>query len=170
MTITAEPRIEPEIPEVTSAFEAYLDVSMANDVPNAVLAYEVLDLIRANPEHLYMGRWVWKRSAVPGMSLQEWCEPVTLETVTQCGTAACFAGWTVLASGKAIDPVDERVIDAPEPGGRFRLRKGLSVALLAKTLLNIDEGAAANLFYSRAEELEAKVQEVFGPDPRKALA
>ncbi len=50
--------------------------------PNAELAYKVLDHIDANPQSWNQAVWV-----------------------TECGTAACFAGWTVLLSGeKALDP------------------------------------------------------------------
>jgi hypothetical protein len=50
--------------------------------PNAELAYRVLDHIDADPDSWFQETWL---------------------TRTDCGTIACFAGWTCLLSGD--DPV-----------------------------------------------------------------
>lgn len=50
--------------------------------PNAELAYRVLDHIDADPKSWDQGRWIRK---------------------TDCGTAACFAGWAVQLAGGKIE-------------------------------------------------------------------
>lgn len=168
MTITAEPRIEAEISEVTSAFEGLLGMfpeapeAEKDDVdlerrPNAALAYEILDLIKANPEHLNMSNWaISSRRGV-----------ITLATVTECGTTACFAGWTVLVAGEAIDMDWLRLVDW---SGALSQRGG-SISDRARDLLGLSDEDAHDLFLGTDDaDLEPRIREIFGPDPRGVAA
>lgn len=111
--------------------------------PNAELAYRVLDHIDADPE-------TWN---------QEWWF-----TVTECGTAACFAGWACTLSG-----------DRPDIGKRglyfstVFTAHGLyaDVAARACDLLGITAEDADDLFDPRntREDLDRLVEKFFGPRP-----
>lgn len=167
MTITAEPRFETKIPEVTSAFGDLLRLfpespeAEGGDVdldprPNATLAYEILDLIKANPGHLDMNDWVKSRRR----------EVITLATVTECGTTACFAGWTVLAAGDALDVYWSRAFSRSglRPGHRM-------ISDRAQELLGLTDEDARDLFLETDDaDLELRICEIFGPDPRRVAA
>lgn len=163
MTITAEPRIETETAEVPSALGDLLGVfpefpeAEPSDVdldrrPNAVLAYEVLDLIKANPEHLDMNDWAKSSHRTV----------ITLATVTECGTTACFAGWTVLAAGDTIDACRSWVVS---PEGHWSV-----ISDRARDLLGLDDETACDLFMETNVDLVPRVREIFGPDPRGVAA
>lgn len=131
--------------------------------PNAELAYKVLDYIRAHPE--------------------EW-DQRTWYTKNMCGTAACFAGWSViLAGGKIVDvatavlnPHYRAVIDSMPP---------MDIEDAANDVLGIESGGVPyaardcgcensdcpivhNLFgaTNTLEDLEEFVEAIFGPRPQ----
>jgi hypothetical protein len=111
--------------------------------PNAALAYRVLDHIDAHPEQWQQGQWIGE---------------------TECGTVACFAGWTVLLSGGHLDDHD-LVSDVPEV-------TGLHVSIAAFDLLGVDDEELAHrgvgdLFNggNTREDLGRLVAEIFGPRP-----
>lgn len=119
--------------------------------PNAVLAYEVLDLIKASPEALDMNDWV-------GRVEDRWDDPtpVTFGELNDCGTKACFAGWTVLHRGYGINPSVATVVETGE-----------LVPDMAQQLLNLNNFDAFTLFnLTGDDDLEDRIHEVFGPDPR----
>lgn len=64
-------------------------------MPNAELAYQVLDLALANEKHFDMFTWV------SGSSKAD----LTALTAPTCGTTACLAGWAAAAAGYC--PTDE---------------------------------------------------------------
>lgn len=112
--------------------------------PNAALAWAVLDHIDAHPEQWEQGRWIGK---------------------AECGTVACFAGWTVLLSGGEIDITTESV----KVDGRPEL-EGMHIERAAIRLLGI-EGESVLLYgdpfdglLTRAE-LGERVEDFFGPRP-----
>jgi hypothetical protein len=118
--------------------------------PNAELAYRVLDHIDAHPEQWDQGIYIRK---------------------AECGTAACFAGWTVLLSGaKPISGFQTRVA--------FN-GKEVSVPLLAEKLLGAVPAIAygnenfhdAGLFDpgNTREDLGRLVLEIFGPRAEEKL-
>jgi hypothetical protein len=118
--------------------------------PNAVLAYRVLDLITAHPEHHDQAAWLFnpdKRDV--GYVLDQ--------LLADCGTTACFAGWTCLAAGDVVAEDGIRTPGVPR-----------SVEYRAADLLGIGTDDAEQLFFD-AETLTQvvdTVKEVFGPDPR----
>jgi hypothetical protein len=120
--------------------------------PNAELAYRVLDHIDAHPEQWDQGVYIGK---------------------VECGTVACFAGWTVLLSG--LEPGWHRD-SSRESGYREttnRTSTGESVSEAAEGLLRasryIDEGSdyERDLFeqFNTREDLDRLVAEIFGPRP-----
>jgi hypothetical protein len=122
-------------------------------MPNAKLAYEVLDLINANRAHFNMSTWV----QCDGRAL----DPVSLAELTEqnkCGTAACFAGWTVAVSGHTMNEA-EQIFDS---AGR---RVGFDISEFAKELLDIDDDQADGLFYVGDDEIDEAVATTFGPRP-----
>lgn len=113
--------------------------------PNAELAYKVLDHIDAHPEQ-------WQQDLYIGK--------------TECGTVACFAGWTVLLSGgvphhwsgRSDDVTAEVIFDGNEE----------SVSYRAQLLLGADRWVREDLFdvYNTREDLGRLVEEIFGPRPK----
>lgn len=115
-------------------------------MPNAELAYRVLDHIDAHPESWDQNIWVARRP--------------------ECGTAACFAGWACLLSGdQPAGPLDadnevERV-NVIWLGSTY-------IPHRAGALLGIEvEGGEHPLFeYTNTrEDLGELVEEIFGPRP-----
>lgn len=118
--------------------------------PNAELAYKVLDHIDAHPElwqqYLYIGR-------------------------AECGTVACFAGWTVLLSGgkprhwsgRSNAVTDEVIFDGKEENVSYRAQ------LLLDADRRVREGEVdeEDLFdgQNTREDLGRLVAEIFGPRP-----
>jgi hypothetical protein len=118
--------------------------------PNAALAYRVLDHIDANPE--------------------QWHQDVWIESPTECGTAACFAGWVCLLSGEKPDYVNgaqystaSLVSGIPVPDRAMQLL-GASRYLMDITG---DIEDMRDLFDERndREDLGEFVAEIFGPRP-----
>jgi hypothetical protein len=113
-------------------------------IPNAELAYKVLDQIDAHPE--------------------QWDQGVYLRA-GYCGTVGCFAGWACLLSGeKPKASVDFDTI---------HLADGTRVPDRAEELLRtsryLDAGTddERDLFseYNTREDLGRLVAEIFGPRP-----
>lgn len=119
--------------------------------PNAELAYRVLDQIDARPE-LHEQLWWF--------------------TITDCGTAGCFAGWTCMLSGDKPSTnggppihllnVGDEASYALRPDGQVEY-----VSDRARALLGIDESLGRSLFAASntREELGVLVAEIFGPRP-----
>jgi len=112
--------------------------------PNAELAYRVLDHIDAHPEQWRQSQWVG---------------------VADCGTIACFAGWTVLLSGATVHPAGEVVADGPEeligmdvPDAADKLL-GISPKTLPLIVADPYDGLLTR------EELGKAIAEIFGPRP-----
>lgn len=124
--------------------------------PNAELAYQVLDHIDDHPEQ-------WRQDLYIGKS--------------ECGTVACFAGWTVLLSGDApvYDGDRDYVIRGLPTTAAVRVGHGetTTVSHRAQVLLRagrwVREGYEdeADLFdqYNTREDLGRLVAEIFGPRP-----
>lgn len=114
-------------------------------VPNAALAYAVLDHIDAHPEE--WNQAVWFRRPQVG-----------------CGTTACFAGWTSLLSGDEPDWAHayQRQTDGVISDGR-----SLYIVGRAMGLLGIDDHQADALFYgaNTREDLGRLVAQIFGHRP-----
>lgn len=122
---------------------------------NATLAYRVLDRIEADPHAWDQTHWI-KRTA--------------------CGTAACFAGRTVLLSGYepvfsiSDPPVEEAPTVRDSDGNRIAVPY-LAERLLGKRYRNfIDEDAEPDeedLFaaYNTIDDLRRIVAAIFGPRP-----
>lgn len=114
--------------------------------PNAALAYRVLDHIKAHPE-----QW-----------LQDWWF-----TITDCGTAGCFAGWTTQLSGDTPRIAPDASIGAEfayviRPDGVV-----VDVSTRAAEQLGIDTPDACALFAASndLDDLAWAVTEIFGPRP-----
>jgi len=110
-------------------------------MPNAVLAYETLDYIEANPK--------------------EWNQDVWF-----CGTAACFAGRATLLHGDKRAPGLDAVDVIPTEDQRRRVY----VRTRARQLLGINHSDADDLFdpFNGLEDLRELVKEIFGPRPDAA--
>lgn len=134
---------------------------MTAPIPNAALAYRVLDWIDAHPEQHDQARWFQK---------------------TACGTAGCFAGWTVVLAGHRVgfdEMPDEDGVQRYDTIDGTRL---LSVAGVAIDDLGIatstvecqvcescgqrDRADDALFAASNSrEDLGRLVEEIFGPRP-----
>jgi hypothetical protein len=112
--------------------------------PNAELAWRVLDHIDANPEQWDQGKWIGE---------------------AECGTVACFAGWTVLLSGGEINTSSESVTIPGRPD-----LKDLHIEQAAQRLLGV-RGDVMVLYGDpfdgllTRDELGERVTAIFGPRP-----
>lgn len=112
--------------------------------PNAELAYLVLDHIDAHPDQWDQATW-------------------------ECGTVACFAGWTVKLSGGSLEDLTDRVgiltplvIEGPAE------IVGLEVDVAAELLLGYDSRAFdEDLFdgLNTRADLDRIAEAIFGPRP-----
>lgn len=117
--------------------------------PNAALAYRVLDHIDAHPEQWNQGLYIGK---------------------AECGTVACFAGWTCLLSGETPSYFGD---GQTETSWLTFNGDQIPVADRAEQLLGVDryielgEGGADDLFGggNSREDLGELVEELFGPRP-----
>ncbi len=128
-----------------------------SDLPTrAHRAYAVLDFVMANPDMHDQGLWV----ADDGEDDFENGTIIDRRYVEQhCGTTACFAGWAVLLSGRAID-ADNCVITGTDP------LAGLYVPHAAAELLRLSEVDADDLFlFSSRADLPAAIRRIYGPRP-----
>lgn len=121
----------------------------APTTPNADLMYQVIDQIDAHPELWDQGYWF---------------------TVTDCGTAACVAGWACLLSGDKPFPLLQKLEDLPVGElVSYVDVKGWQVWARdrAQKLLGITDGQADALFNAEntREDLGRLVPEIFGPRP-----
>jgi hypothetical protein len=120
----------------------------APTTPNAELAYRVLDQIDANPS-LHSQAWWF--------------------TVTDCGTAACFAGWACLVAGDKPHAFD-RPLQLVAVGEDISFAQGPDGEVVyasdrAAELLGVDKTTARTLFdgHNTREDLGRLVAEIFGP-------
>jgi hypothetical protein len=118
-------------------------------IPNAELAWRVLDHIIANPDQYAPDVWIYRGDP-------------------ECGTAACIAGWTCLLSGDEpvyVDRHEEEANTVEYGDGSDR------VARRAAFLLGIeydDEDVYGHrLFHvgNRITTISRLVTEIFGPRP-----
>lgn len=106
-------------------------------MPNAELAYRVLDHINAHPESWDQNVWVAQRP--------------------ECGTAACFAGWACLLSG------DQPAGIPDETGEIERYIPHRAGTLLG---IEVDGGEHPLFEYTNTrDDLGVLVEEIFGPRP-----
>jgi hypothetical protein len=121
---------------------------MTGQIPNAELAYRVLDHIDAHPEQWDQGIWIRE---------------------SDCGTAGCFAGWAVLLAGGTVGTAVSGFDPPPVTGGPREI-VGRSVADAAELLLGSDHIAGdRDLFDANntREDLSVLVAEIFGPRPER---
>ncbi|GAA2681883.1 hypothetical protein [Actinoplanes palleronii] len=113
---------------------------MTKLIPNATLAYRVLDQIDAHPE-------TWNQST--------W----------DCGTAACFAGWAVRLSGGISD--DSEVVAGPDELTGMTVENA-AYKVLGITVAQADpvDGWLFDAENDR-QDLGRLVAEIFGPRPRR---
>lgn len=115
-------------------------------MPNAELAYKILDEIDAHPRSWDQSTWFGRR----------WW--------WRCGTTACFAGHACLLSG---DTPDWEWIDGTT--GRVITDKGRVKPVMSRAmeLLDISWSQADRLFFSshNRERLGRYVEAIFGPRP-----
>lgn len=124
---------------------------------NAVLAYKVLDHIDAHPEQHNQSDFV--RRSTPAWLLSAEGIP--------CGTTACFAGWTVLLTGRTI--YLGSTMPKVEIDGDLVEVDDVAARLLGLGHRGLD-GDAHRLFYEARtrEDLGRLVAEIFGPRPHPA--
>jgi hypothetical protein len=126
---------------------------------NAELAYRVLDHIDAHPEQHDQGLWFAEKY--------------------ECGTVACFAGWTAMLAGGRLAKVKDEWDFATTVivGGLPEELIGKHVSYAAAVLLGIaedlddeDEAQALRIFngHNTREDLGELVAETFGPRPAAA--
>lgn len=134
-------------------------------VKNPELAWKVLDRIRTQVE--------FGEEVADGWDQEVWARQ-QIRQGEVCGTTRCFAGWTVtLSGGEIIFPPVQRsrrgtCTYAPAadtvatPEGTHR-----PIDAWATWLLGLDRYETKLLFYcpNDLEELEALVEEIFGPRP-----
>ena len=99
---------------------------------NSDLAWRVMDAINEHRASFNMATWV-DRGIMISLPHKEWVDPITLDELTnECGTTACFAGWTVLLTGHKIDRDSGNVLDE---NGHLTIKE---VTDLAYELLDLD--------------------------------
>ncbi len=118
-------------------------------MPNADLAYRVLDLAMAHPAHLNMRGWASGLVGLPELTSE-----------SECGTTACYAGWIVAVAGYKVDR-DGCVVDTDG----YYINP---VGFLAMDLLGIDAFTAEDLFFVDEVDLPRVVERIFGPRPTGA--
>jgi hypothetical protein len=111
-------------------------------------AYEVLDFIEAHPEKLRMSAWIYNGSHVPLMGYDK------ARAISECGTAACFAGWAALLAGRTF--VGYGLLDGDE-----------WVFEYSADLLGLDGEEEDRLFWwaKDLDEVREVVAEIYGPRP-----
>lgn len=126
-------------------------MTTATDVaePNAALAYTVLDHIDAHPEQWDQGAW-WKHN--------------------ECGTAGCFAGWTVALSKAQLGgwPVHPRVVvGKPEILGLLVDEAACKLLGIPNDIWDDRRGDVRSLFHpdNDRDALGEGVLALFGPRP-----
>lgn len=122
--------------------------------PNAELAYAVLDHIDANPKQWNQAEW--------------WIQ-------TDCGTAACFAGWAVALAGHKVASRETYGYDAIDGDENTFISTVAARDLGLTEECTCTEGCgrqvaddnAARLFYgsNTRKDLGGLVAEIFGPRP-----
>lgn len=115
--------------------------------PNAELAYKVLDHIDAHPEQ-------WRQDLYIGKA--------------ECGTVACFAGWTCLLSGyQPLFPYASAFSTSELEGQRDSVSERAQDLLGISRWINEGFDDESDLFdqYNTREMLGEMVAEVFGPRP-----
>lgn len=114
--------------------------------PNAVLAYQVLDTIDANPDQWDQADWA---------------------AMSKCGAAYCFAGWAVVLSGrKLVWESRSRTFAQAEFVLDDRYGVGQQwIGEAAREALGIDDSAALFSGGNTREDLGRLVAEIFGPRP-----
>lgn len=115
-------------------------------MPNAELAYRVLDQIDAEPERWNQNAWV-----------------------IGCGTSYCFAGWALTLTGHTLVGRGAEAGSGMDLDGFHRV-DGSIVGDAAARELDIDLLSADDLFsvYNNRADLGTLVAEIFGPRPRTA--
>jgi len=120
---------------------------MTDLIPNAALAYQVLDHIDAHPESWDQRTW-------------------------GCGTVACFAGWTVILSGGVIDAdgYDSSVVDGPAELVGDTVERAAIRLLQGRVWIDRPDGEVDWLFAAdnNREDLGRLVAEIFGPRPAES--
>lgn len=100
-----------------------------------VRAWLVMDWITEHPGNHDQDGWIGFYRGTERVDLPEL---VTADDVLSCDTTACFAGWTVLLSGRKIR-IQYEFFTSVEGAGK--------VSACAAELLGLDETEARRLFY-----------------------
>lgn len=118
---------------------------------DAARVYDVLDMIKKHRANLAMSSWTSNGNQVTLADL----------TNDSCGTTACVAGWTALAAGYRI----VRGVNVMGARGEYLG----TVGEVAQELLGLDQDQAFDLFHDTGnDQLDERIEELFGPDPRPA--
>lgn len=124
---------------------------MTKTLEQRVRAYRVLDHIERNPHKHDQASWV-------NSTRRETAETM----MNECGTTACFAGWTGLLAGAEYNGV-----------GSWMMTNGQTyrAAALGSALLGLTEAEEDALFYDAQDiaDVRKAVFEIFGPRPDGAL-
>lgn len=123
---------------------------------NAVLAYEVKDIIEKHQQALNMGLWAARKTRYEIWNTDT---SITLKDLTAdtCDTVACMAGWTATVLGYTVQT--NHAYDGDRWVGQ--------VAEVSAEALGLDEDEAWQLFYDTGnDDLFRQIELTFGPDPR----
>lgn len=150
------------------------------ELPNAALGWAVMDQITEHPELHNQGVWGPEATGIPytaefierlgGGRDPEASTFLGDGVLQECGTRACFGGWTALLNGKALMRVDD---DAEGVYGVYVVDIAVDGELIsdvptyARRALRITSGDASLLFDATASrsDLLALVGDIFGPRP-----
>lgn len=128
---------------------------MTAPVPNAALAYAVLDQIDAHPEQHDQSDFVRHHGDVWSIAA----------TDMPCGTTACFAGWAVLLSGRTLE-LNHIVPQVRMDHGLVDVDDAAALLLGIGTRGMYDDPAHALFYAARTrDDLARQVAEIFGPRP-----
>lgn len=128
---------------------------------NGDLAWRVIDAIEQHRAAFNMGMWVYDPDA--DYSVESKVTLADLED--ECGTTACFAGWTVALSGMSMDLEHDTAINAD--GAVVGSIDQVAMDLLGVEDIEVNSGLNVNfpLFYCSENSITSAVTEHFGPRP-----
>ncbi len=135
-------------------------------MPNAARAWQVLDHIHGHLDHHDQGQFMdvadnelpdYNGEGIPLFAGDLYFNAG--QVVNSCGTTACFAGWTALLTGHALNAYGIA-------------ENGRHAQSIASKELDIDDEQAELLFFDAQDiqALDEAVIQVFGPRPAAADA
>lgn len=129
------------------------------------LAYEVLDFCLANPDKHDQSYWLLPGPIDARPASAERCAVDAAQASNWCGTTACYAGWTVLLSGKRIAWSMWGIRE--EGSSPWVTETVSSVAGVAMRMLGLTYMEAHEVFQvaQTPDDVADEIERIYGPRP-----